>query len=253
MQEAPTPKISKRETTALWLMTQCESVENTGEIIDKEFKGYFKLETPGLLFPFRTIPLNHPDGFKNNSYKSYDYTLHEAKAPTFGVLRSSTRIHAARDLYYELNEPIYAITNGIVKEIHSFYRDTWRIEIEHEYEHVKGYNIMVRYGEVNKNNILVKKGEYVKRGQPIAEIGLLVPHVHQPSGEKRGMLHLEIYTGEESGNLSNTSIKYSEMLYAKSGKHISGSSFQRRKDLIDPLPLLKQMLNNSQKEGKITK
>ncbi|MHA7059416.1 M23 family metallopeptidase [Aquimarina sp. M1] len=252
VQETPEPKISKREITSLWLTTQCESVENTGEMIGKDFKSYFKLKTPGLLFPFRTIPLNHPDGFKNNFYTPFNYTLREYKAPTFGVLRSSTRIHAARDLYYELNEPIYSIADGVVKRVASFYWDTWVIEIEHEYQKKSGFNIMVRYGEVNKNNILVKTGDKVVRGQKIAEIGLLTKNgrfIKQPSGEKRGMLHLEIYTGEESGALSNTSVKYNEMLYAKSGKHISGSSFQRRKDLIDPLSLLNIMYKNSKKEG----
>lgn len=48
-------------------------------MIDKEFKRYFKLETPSLLFPFRTIPLNHPDGFKSDAYKPFDYTLHGQK------------------------------------------------------------------------------------------------------------------------------------------------------------------------------
>ncbi|WP_055446352.1 M23 family metallopeptidase [Lacinutrix mariniflava] len=253
IKEAATSKITIRDKAHLYLKTQCDSIEEEGETIDNEFlkSTAFKLETPRLLFPFQTIPLNHPDGFKNDNYIKYDYTLHEKKAPTFGVLRSSTRIHAARDLYYELNEPIYAIANGVVTDVHSFYRDTWRIEIEHEYQKIKGFDLVVRYGEVNKNNILVKKGDYVKRGQKIAEIGLLVPHVHQPSGEKRGMLHIEFYTGEGSGNLSDTGIKYNEMLYAKSGKHISGSSFQRRKDLFDPLPLLKKMYINSKKEGSI--
>ncbi|WP_103070915.1 hypothetical protein [Aquimarina sediminis] len=37
-------KIVKRETTSLWLQTQCDSVENAGEVIDKEFKSYFKLK-----------------------------------------------------------------------------------------------------------------------------------------------------------------------------------------------------------------
>jgi len=46
------------------------------------------LKTPDLLFPFRTIPLNHPDGFKNDTYKIWNYELHEKKAPTFVVVES---------------------------------------------------------------------------------------------------------------------------------------------------------------------
>ncbi|MHA7059414.1 hypothetical protein ACWGOQ_0019460 [Aquimarina sp. M1] len=82
-------------------------------MIGKDFENYFNLETPGLLFPFRTMPLNHTDGFKNKDYKDWKYRLHETNAPTFGYRRNpGIRIRAARDLYYELNEPIYAIFDG---------------------------------------------------------------------------------------------------------------------------------------------
>lgn len=210
------------------------------------------MKTPELLFSFRTIPLNHPDGFKTKAYKNFDYTLKEDNAATFGYKRGnpSVRLHAARDLYYEVDEPIYAIANGIVKNIQKFYRDTWVIEIEHEYQQIKGYNIVVRYGEVHKNGILIKEGDRVIRGQQIAKIGLLVPHVIQPYPDKRGMLHIEIYTGEESGSLfGRSSVKYGDMLYAKSTKYATSRSFKRRKDLFDPLTLLKKMFINSKKEG----
>lgn len=256
VQEVPEPKIVKRETTTLWLTSQCESVENAGEMIDKDFENYFKLETPGLLFPFNIIPLNHPDNFKNKYYKPYNYRLKEHRAPTFGVLRSALRIHAARDLYSDVGEPIYAIADGVVTNIDKFYRDTWRIEIEHEYEvkfaRKKGHRMVVRYGEVKKGSaILVKKGQRVFRGDKIAEVGLLVPHVHQPAGEKRGMLHIEFYTGEESGALNDYQVTYADMLYAKSGKYNGQASFQRRKDLFDGLDLLDKMLETSKKENRI--
>ena len=118
-------------------------------------------------------------------------------AATFGYRRNpGMRIHAARDLYYELNEPIYAIFGGIVTRKKSFYLDTWVIEIEHDFEYKKGHKLMVRYGEVDKNKILVNVGDKVKRGQQIAEIGLLYDskdnsYVIQPSPDKRGMLHIE--------------------------------------------------------------
>jgi len=195
--------------------------------------------------------LNHPDGYKN-----YDYTKNEKNSATFGYRRNpGMRIHAARDLYYEIDEPIYAIANGVVKRIKAFYWDTWVIEIEHEHQHVKGHNIMVRYGEVNKNGVLVKVGDKVVRGQEIAKIGLLKKNgrfIKQPGSDKRGMLHIEIYTGEESGSLfGRSSVKYSDMSYATSSNYSSGRSFKRRKDLIDPLPLLKKMLISSKKEGLI--
>lgn len=177
--------------------------------------------------------------------------MSESNAATFGYKRPDNRIHAARDLYFDVDEPIYAIDGGTVKQVSAFYYDTWVIEIEHDYEHVKGKKIMVRYGEVNKDGILVKVGQRVEKGDKIAKIGLLFPYIRQPYPDKRGMLHFEIYTGEETGSLTNKKVKYDDMTYAKSTNYNKGRSFQRRKDLIDPLPLLKNMYENSKKEGLI--
>ncbi|MBE7661050.1 M23 family metallopeptidase [Tenacibaculum finnmarkense genomovar finnmarkense] len=209
-----------------------------------------------LLFPFKTIPLNHPDGFKNDNYKKYNYTLEEDNAATFGYYRGTNRIHAARDLYYELKEPIYTIYDGVVKNVYSFYLDTWAIEIEHDYEHKSGYKLYVRYGEVGKNNILVKTGDKVIRGQQIAEIGLMYnskkkKYIMQPYPDKRGMLHIEMYSGEETGKLTNRGIKYKEMMYSASINYSKSRSFQRRKDLFDPLELLNEGYLNSKNENLI--
>ncbi|MDG1333814.1 MAG: peptidoglycan DD-metalloendopeptidase family protein [Crocinitomicaceae bacterium] len=210
-----------------------------------ETGAYLEVEKGGLLFPFQSIPLNHPDGYKNDSYKSYDYTKTEKNAACFAYKRGSNRIHAACDLYYEVNEKIYAMDDGEVKSVKAFYYDTWAIEIEHEYEHVDGKKLYLRYGEVSKDDIKVKVGDKVKKGDHIAKVGLLVPHVKQPGSDKRGMLHLEMYTGEATGSLSSKSTKYSDMLTATSTNYATGRSFQRRKDLIDPLPLLKEAYDNS--------
>jgi len=245
----------KKLTTNLFVEAECcEGEEGDISYIKKE--KITKLQHGGLLFPFNSIPQNHPDNFKTKYYKPYNYRLTEHKASTFGVLRSSTRIHAARDLYSDVGESIYAIADGVVTDVHKFYRDTWRIEIEHEYEvkisKTKGHKMIVRYGEVKKGSaILVKIGDKVSRGQKIGEVGLLVPYVHQPAGEKRGMLHIEFYTGEESGNLSDTSVLYSKMKYATSSKYNGIASFQRRIDLFDGLDLLDKMLETSQKENRI--
>ncbi len=217
--------------------------------LDVEGK-WFELGKRKMLFPFKSIPLNHPDKFKNDSYKRYDYNKKEDNAASFGYRRGSNRIHAACDLYYEIGEPIYAIEDGIVKAVYPFYYDTWAIEIEHDYEYKKGYKLYVRYGEVSKNNIKVKAGQKVLKGEKIAEIGLLYnkaenKYIVQPSPDKRGMLHIEMYTGEATGKLSNKTVKYTSMLYAKSSKYSTNRSFQRRRDLIDPLPLLKEMYNTS--------
>ena len=206
-----------------------------------------------LLFPFKSMPLNHPDSLKNNDYANYDYTKSEANAATFAYRRGENRLHAARDLYYNEGEPVYAITSGKVLNVSSFYWDTWVIDIEHDYEHVEGHKIIVRYGEVSKDDILVKKGDKVARGAKIGKVGLLTKDgrfIKQPSPDKRGMLHLEMYTGEATGSLSPGWVDLDDMLHATAVTYKDGRSFRRRKDLIDPLPFLKTMLSNS-KESRI--
>ena len=94
----------------------------------------------------------------------------------------------------------------------------------------------------------MKEGDIVKRGDPIAKVGLLDPFVVQPYPDKRGMLHFELYTGEASG-ATGSKTKYSDMLYAKSINYSKDRSFQRRKDLFDPLQLLKEIIQISKNEG----
>jgi hypothetical protein len=112
--------------------------------------------------------------------------------------------------------------------------------------------MVVRYCEVDRSHG-IQVGDKIEQGQEIAKVGLLTPHVMQPAGEKRGMLHIEMYTGEGSGTFYPGVVPYSNMLYAKSGKYIPGASFQRRADLIDPLELLTKMYNESKNNGWIKK
>ena len=201
-----------------------------------------------LFFPLGKIPLNHSRGYKNSAYKDYDYTNMANRAAPFGKPRSTTRLHAGCDLYGAPGDPIFAIDDGVVDSVSSYYNDTWQVTVVHEFEIKKGHKVIARYGEVNKNNILVSVGDKVTKGQKIAEIGLLIPYVEQPKGEKRGMLHFEMYTGEASGRIKQN-IEYKDMLYSDSDdekftcksdyqiKH----KFQRRKDLINPLYYLNEM------------
>jgi len=202
-----------------------------------------------LFFPLGKMPLNHSRGYKKSSYKDYDYTNMANRAAPFGKPRSTTRLHAGCDLYGDPGDPIFAIDDGVVNSVSSYYNDTWQVTIVHEFEIKKGHKVIARYGEVNKNNILVSVGDKVTKGQKIAEIGLLIPYVEQPKGEKRGMLHFEMYTGEASGRIKQN-IEYNDMLYSDSDdeKFTCKSDyqimhkFQRRKDLINPLYYLNEMI-----------
>ncbi len=74
VQEAPAPKITKRETTSLWLQTQCESVESPGEMIDKEFKENFKFITPDTIHIYYDGKISklNLDGLTKIKYRYHD-------------------------------------------------------------------------------------------------------------------------------------------------------------------------------------
>jgi len=121
-----------------------------------------------IVFPFKNIPYNHPDGFKKATYKRYDYTVVAPdNVATFGYPRPKyeNRLHAARDLYYDHGEPIYAMADSIVQSVSGYFRKTKQMTIEHEYEIKKGYKMVIRYAEIK--NPLFKAGQKVKKGEKI--------------------------------------------------------------------------------------
>ncbi len=239
-------------TAKLYLKVSCQG---DVKLHKKEFLKDEGLEVGkgSLLFPLKSIPQNYPGNYKTSAYGKYDYTLQKSNAATFGINRGSKRLHAARDLYTDVNEDILAIADGRVLAVENFYMGTSVVVIEHDYEYVKGYKMTVRYGEVNPNTIKVKKDDLVFRGQKIAEIGQLIDNgvnFQQPNGENRGMLHIEFYTGEEKDKTFHPGwVATSEMLHANSFS--KNRSFNRRRDLFDGLELLEEMLNNSKNENLI--
>jgi murein DD-endopeptidase MepM/ murein hydrolase activator NlpD len=135
-------------------------------------------------------------------------TCHEAGggAGGFGTGRSGgSRKHAGCDMYAAVGTPIYAVEDGVVLDLYSFYCSTDALE-------VKGSRV-IRYGEIRPGSAIkynARPGQTVKRGQVIAEVGRLDCY-YQP------MLHFELYGGTASGPLTT-----------------SGNAFQRRSDLLDP-------------------
>ena len=75
-------KISKRETTLLWLTSQCESVENAGEMIDKEFKSYFKLETPNTIHIYHD---GHISKLNFEALKKVKYRYHDSTGDVYDL------------------------------------------------------------------------------------------------------------------------------------------------------------------------
>lgn len=145
------------------------------------------------LFPLKT---------RTNSYKK--------GFARFGSSRNGgKRKHAGCDLYADAGTEIRAMADGVVRNVYYFYENTDAIEIVHQ-------NHIIRYGEVRKGKALVKEGDEVKKGQPIAHVGSLTI-----KGIPSMMLHLEMYSNPNNeGTLSGTSV------------------YKRRSDLVDPTPFL---------------
>jgi murein DD-endopeptidase MepM/ murein hydrolase activator NlpD len=83
-------------------------------------------------------------------------------------------LHTGLDFPKDVGTPIMAAAGGIVvtQEYHPAYGNM--VEIDH------GNNLITRYGHASK--VLVKKGDLIKRGQKIAEVGTTGrstgPHLH---------------------------------------------------------------------------
>lgn len=123
---------------------------------------------------------------------------------------NGTRAHAGVDFVAPHGTSVYAMTDGVVQRIALFYQNTYAIEV------LNDDGSVLRYCEVDPK---VKEGESVSQGQKIGTI------LRANSGTE--MLHLEVYTGEATGKLTQADNRtYS---YVDSSK-----VFQRRWDLMDP-------------------
>jgi murein DD-endopeptidase MepM/ murein hydrolase activator NlpD len=82
--------------------------------------------------------------------------------------------HKGMDISTRMNTPILAPADGLVSSIGKDYLMGNKLMINH------GYGLKTRYGHMAK--ILVKRGEYVKRGQKIGLVGdtgrTTGPHLH---------------------------------------------------------------------------
>lgn len=89
-------------------------------------------------------------------------------------ITGNTALHTGLDFPADIGTPIYAAAGGvvIVQEMHHAYGNM--IEIDH------GNNLITRYAHASK--VFVKKGDIIKRGQKIAEVGSTGrstgPHLH---------------------------------------------------------------------------
>jgi murein DD-endopeptidase MepM/ murein hydrolase activator NlpD len=126
----------------------------------------------------------------------------------FGARRAKgTRKHAGCDLIATEGTPVYAVDDGtIVRGPYHFYRGTYAIEVEHP-------RFVARYCEIKKVASGLRQGSRVRRGEVIAYVGKMFVS---------SMLHFEMYQGTATGPLTQR----------------SSPPYQRRSDLLDPMPYL---------------
>ncbi|HBH34943.1 MAG TPA: hypothetical protein DDW45_00565 [Gammaproteobacteria bacterium] len=172
--------------------------------------------------PLRALETDASINFyvKNSRRKSmtnFIFPLHQRPDPSYheggrkyGSRRSNgTRKHAGCDLIAPKGTQVLAMDDGkVIRGPYHFYSGTYALEIKHSNGKV------VRYGEIMKKVLPgIRVGVRVARGQVIARVGRL------RSGSS--MLHLEIYKGTESGQLTQ-----------------AGNKYKRRSDLINPTSIL---------------
>ena len=178
-----------------------------------------------IIFPLKVKPLN-------DKGLSYDWSIKNstdknASQSVYGSRRSGgTRKHAARDLYTNPLTEVIAIADGKVLEQKNFYEGTYQITVLHETSQYGKF--IIRYGEMDKNSILVKDGDEIKQGQILGKTGKM-------NGIKNYMLHFEFYT-----NGTRDDVKGNGVLTMK-GKN----AFQRRDDIADPLEILQEGYKNT--------
>lgn len=157
----------------------------------------------GGSFPFSKLPAT--------SYKSGPRRFEANR-------NSGRRAHAGCDLYFPARTPIHAVADGVVlRDPYWFYDVVFALDVDHG-------DFVIRYGEIRPDCPL-RKGDRVTAGAAIALVGKM-KRVTQP------MLHFEVYDKSATGPLT-------EHDAARSGRRSAdGVPFFRRRDLVDPTPLL---------------
>ena len=217
-----------------------------GMWVDGDREALVKIEIGNeIVFPLKIKPLN-------DKGMEYDWTLmiddKRAKQSVFGKSRNDgTRKHAARDLYTDMplrtnanelaftsNVEIVSIADGEVIQTGPFYYKTDHITIQ--YDTVEFGSFIIRYGEVDPSRVKVKVGDKVRKGQVIGYAGFMINNGKHPKIVKKKivtMLHFEYFT-----NGANTKDPFTVT-------NDPNNQFKRRKDLADPIEILKEGYKNT--------
>ena len=216
-----------------------------GMWVDGDREALVKIEIGNeIVFPLKIKPLN-------DKGMEFDWTLmlgdKGQSQAIFNWDRLGGRKHAARDLYadriartnvnelaFTSNVEIVSIADGEVIQTGPFYYKTDHITIQ--YDTVEFGSFIIRYGEVDPSRVKVKVGDKVRKGQVIGYAGFMINNGKHPyivEDEIVTMLHFEYFT-----NGANTKDPFTV-------KNDPNNKFKRRKDLADPIEILKEGYKNT--------
>jgi GH24 family phage-related lysozyme (muramidase)/murein DD-endopeptidase MepM/ murein hydrolase activator NlpD len=231
-------EIYKFVTEYFWLQAK---VQGDTKDHDKEFLknegSYFEIKNgKSIIFPYLIKPQNDKENKWGTDY--YWAAAQRQNMTTFNSNRSGGRRHAGVDLYSNPLTEVVAICDGEVLDIAEFYDSTDQVTVKHKTK--DGREFIIRYGELDKKSITVKKGDTVIQKQILGKTGFLL---NPSTGGARltlnntvvYMLHFEYYTGAEGLDVT---------------KSLSNSTppFKRRADLADPIEILKEGYRNTFEE-----
>ena len=129
----------------------------------------------------------------------------------FGAYRQGGwRLHAGVDLYTAYGTPVYSITDGIILDSYYFAEGTYAHEVDH-------HKFIIRYCEL--------KYQAEKLNQPVA-LGEVLGEVGDLTHTTQHMIHLEMYKGSATGNLTPSGAK---------------PPFRRRADLVNPTQFMSDL------------
>lgn len=132
-----------------------------------------------------------------------------------------------------------------------FYNETNHITIYHE---INGKPYIVRYGELFPNSIKHRKGDKVMQGDKLGETGALIGYGVLKIivfGKPMRMLHFEVFNIEINGISIDDLKRINKYMLTTSCNGMSKKEYNRRKDIINPLEILKQGYEASKKSGLI--